>query len=132
RTVRGHVDDGVLCARGAKPDLHPWFLDSVYPRIDVRISSRGERPDSPPRPAVQDLTMQVLAKLIDLYSLVVLVAVILSWIPMDRRHPLVTITNALTETTPAPIRNVLPPMGGLDLSPMLLLFGLQLIKGFLL
>jgi YggT family protein len=76
--------------------------------------------------------MPLLANLIDLYSLVVLVAVILSWVPLDRRNPLVTITHALTEPVLAPIRNVLPPMGGLDLSPMLLLFGLQLMKGFLL
>jgi YggT family protein len=75
--------------------------------------------------------MPFLANLIDLYSLVVLVAVILSWVPLDRRNPLVTITHALTEPILAPIRNVLPPMGGLDLSPMLLLFALQLFKGLL-
>jgi YggT family protein len=75
--------------------------------------------------------MPLLANLIDLYSLVVLVAVILSWIPMDRRHPLVAITNALTEPVLAPIRNLLPPMGGLDLSPMVVLFGLQLLKRLL-
>ena len=75
--------------------------------------------------------MPFLANLIDLYSLVVLVAVILSWVPLDRRNPLVTITHALTEPVLAPIRRVLPPMGGLDLSPMVLLFGLQLLKGLL-
>lgn len=32
--------------------------------------------------------MLLLARLIDLYSLIVLVAVILSWIPVDRRNPL--------------------------------------------
>jgi YggT family protein len=75
--------------------------------------------------------MPFLANLIDLYSLVVLVAVILSWIPLDRRNPLVTITHALTEPVLAPIRNVLPPMAGLDLSPMILLFALQLFKNLL-
>ncbi|HMJ83356.1 MAG TPA: YggT family protein [Vicinamibacterales bacterium] len=75
--------------------------------------------------------MLFLANLIDLYSLVVLVAVILSWVPLDRRNPLVTITHTLTEPVLAPIRRVLPPMGGLDLSPMALLFALQLLKGLL-
>ena len=73
--------------------------------------------------------MPLLAKLIDLYSLVVLVAVILSWVPLDRRNPLVTITHALTEPVFAPIRSVLPPMAGLDLSPMVLLIALQILKG---
>jgi uncharacterized protein YggT (Ycf19 family) len=68
---------------------------------------------------------------LDFYSLVVLVAVILSWIPVDRRNPLVTVTRALTEPVLAPIRTVLPPMGGLDLSPMALLLGLQILKGLL-
>jgi YggT family protein len=75
--------------------------------------------------------MPFLARIIDLYSLVVLVAVILSWIQLDRRNPLVTITHALTEPVLAPIRKILPVMGGLDLSPMVLLIGLQILKGLL-
>lgn len=73
--------------------------------------------------------MPVLAQLIDLYSLVVLAAVILSWVPLDRRHPLVTITRGLTEPALAPIRKVIPPMGGLDVSAMILLIALQILKG---
>ena len=72
-----------------------------------------------------------LASLIDLHSVVVLVAVILSWIRLDRRNPLVTIVRGLTEPVLAPIRRVLPPMGGLDLSPMVLLLALQILKGLL-
>ena len=72
--------------------------------------------------------MPFLASLIDLYSLVVLIAVILSWVPLDRRNLLFTVTHALTEPLLAPIRNVLPPMAGLDLSPMVLLIALQLLK----
>ena len=51
--------------------------------------------------------MPLLVRLIDLYSLVVLVAVILSWVPLGRRNPLVTITHALTEPVLAPIRRAL-------------------------
>jgi len=70
----------------------------------------------------------LLVRLIDLYSLVVLAAVIVSWIPVDRRNPLVRILDALTEPALQPIRRVLPAMGGLDLSPMVLLIGLQFLK----
>ena len=75
--------------------------------------------------------MPLLARLIDLYSLVVLVAVILSWIRLDRRNPLAAIVYGLTEPVLAPIRNWLPPMGGLDFSPMVLLIALQVLKGLL-
>ena len=75
--------------------------------------------------------MPLLARLIDLYSFVVLAAVLLSWVRLDRRNPLATLVRGLTEPVLAPIRRVLPPMGGLDFSPMVLLIALQLVKDFL-
>jgi YggT family protein len=75
--------------------------------------------------------MLLLVRLIDLYSLVVLVAIILSWVQVDRRNPLVTIVRGLTEPVLAPIRSVVPPLGGVDFSPMVLLILLQLLKDFL-
>jgi YggT family protein len=75
--------------------------------------------------------MSLVAALVDLYSLVVLVAVIMSWLPVDRRNPLVTLLYGLTEPVLAPIRRVLPPMAGLDLSPIVLLLALRFLKRFL-
>jgi YggT family protein len=74
----------------------------------------------------------MLLRLIDLYSLVVLVAVITSWIRLSPGHPIVRVTRALTEPVLAPIRRIVPPMSGLDLSPMILLLALQLVRRFLL
>ena len=74
--------------------------------------------------------MRLIASLIDLYSFIVLAAVIISWLPVDRRSPLVMMVFRLTEPALAPIRRVLPAMGGLDLSPMVLLLGLQFLKRF--
>jgi YggT family protein len=74
----------------------------------------------------------ILANLIDIYSLVVLVAVITSWIQLPPHHPVVQFTRMLVEPALAPIRKILPPMGGLDFSPLILLFGLQALKGLLL
>ena len=70
----------------------------------------------------------LIAKLFDLYSFVVLAAVILSWLPVDRRNPLAMIVRSLTDPVLAPIQRVLPPIGGLDLAPMVLLFALQALK----
>jgi YggT family protein len=75
--------------------------------------------------------MRLIPTLIDLYSFVVLAAVIMSWLPVDRRNPLWTTVRGLTEPVLAPIRGVLPPMGGLDLSPMVLLIALQFLKRLL-
>jgi YggT family protein len=72
--------------------------------------------------------MRLIGTLIDLYSLIVLGAVIMSWLPIGRRNGLVVILQRLTEPALAPIRRVLPPMGGLDLSPMVLLLVLQVLR----
>lgn len=73
--------------------------------------------------------MRLVGALIDLYSLVVLAAVIMSWVRVDPRNPLARIVYRLTEPALAPIRRVLPTMGGLDLSPMVLLVALRLLRG---
>ena len=71
----------------------------------------------------------LIVRLIDLYSIVVLVAVVLFLVQLDRGNPLVGVVGRFTEPVLGPIRRALPPMGGLDLSPMLLLLGLQVLKG---
>jgi YggT family protein len=75
--------------------------------------------------------VRLIASLIDLYSLVVLAAVVMSWVPAARHNRLGLIVYRLTEPALAPIRRALPPLGGLDLSPLVLLLGLRLMKGFL-
>jgi YggT family protein len=73
--------------------------------------------------------MRLVAMLIDLYSLVVLAAVVMSWVRVDPRHPLARIVYRLTEPVLAPIRKALPLIGGLDFSPMVLLIALRVLRG---
>ncbi len=72
----------------------------------------------------------LLLQVIDMYSLVVLIAVILSWIRLPHNNPIAQFVNSLTEPLLGPIRRALPAMGGLDFSPMVLLIGLQILKVF--
>lgn len=74
----------------------------------------------------------ILSLVLDAYSLVVLVSVILSWLNLAEDNPLVTVTRTLTEPVLAPIRRLLPSGGGLDISPMVLLLGIRLLKRVLL
>ena len=70
----------------------------------------------------------LLGTLFDAYSLIVIAAVVLSWTRLPPSHPLVQLVDALTAPVLAPIRRVVPPLGGLDVSPMVLLIGLQLLR----
>ena len=69
----------------------------------------------------------LLIRLIDLYSLIVVAAVVVSWTNVPREHPAVRFLDRLTEPLLAPIRKALPPMGGMDFSPVVLLIGLRLL-----
>jgi len=81
--------------------------------------------------------VQVLNSLFSLWSLLLLVWVILSWIPqIPRHHPAVQFVGRIIEPTVAPFRRVLPMSIGIDLSPMIAFFvyriAVQLISELLL
>jgi YggT family protein len=69
----------------------------------------------------------MLSFLLNAYSLVILLVVLASWLKLPPEHPLMRVTSALTEPVLAPIRRVLPSVGGLDFSPMVLLLGVRLL-----
>ena len=71
----------------------------------------------------------LVAQLIDVYTFVVIVAVIISWLRLPPYHPVARYTRLLTEPALAPIRKLLPPVGGLDFSPMILIIVLRVIRG---
>ncbi|MCB2263713.1 MAG: YggT family protein [Candidatus Thiosymbion ectosymbiont of Robbea hypermnestra] len=64
----------------------------------------------------------------------VLIRAILSWFNPGSYggHPLADLLDSLTEPVMGPARRLLPPFGGLDLSPMLVMIGLILLKMLLL
>lgn len=73
----------------------------------------------------------LLIQLIDLYSLIVLVSVVMSWVQLPPTNPVSQVVQALTEPVLDFIRRVLPPTSGLDFSPMVLLVGLRLVRSLL-
>jgi YggT family protein len=75
--------------------------------------------------------LSLLGRLLDLYSIVVLVAVVSSWMGLSHDHPVSRFTRTLVDPLLTPIKKVLPAMGGLDFSPMVLLFGIQILRRFL-
>jgi len=70
----------------------------------------------------------ILSLVLDAYSLVVLVSVAVSWLNLTDDNPIVRVTRTLTEPVLAPIRRLLPSSAGIDISPMVLLLGIRLLK----
>ncbi len=73
----------------------------------------------------------LLIQLLDIYSLIVFGSVIISWIQLPPDNPIVNFLHSMTEPLLAPIRQIMPDMGGLDFSPLVLLFGIRLVRGTL-
>lgn len=69
---------------------------------------------------------EILEMVTDLFFFTLLARIVMSWIQPHSRHPIVTIIYAITEPLMAPLRRVIPPIGGLDFSPiaLFLLLGL--------
>ena len=75
--------------------------------------------------------MNFLPTLITLYSFCIFGRIILSWFPISRGSPMESISSGLysiTEPVLGPVRRALPPLGGFDLSPIVVIFGLQLLS----
>jgi YggT family protein len=62
----------------------------------------------------------------------ILLRVIVSWLSSDPYNPIVSLIYGITEPILAPIRRVLPSMGGLDLSPLVALILIQVAQRVLL
>jgi YggT family protein len=84
--------------------------------------------------------LDVVLLILDLYTYVVIAAVILSWLIAfnvvnthnDVVRAISNAVNALTEPVLRPIRQVMPNLGGLDISPIILFLLIFLIQRIIL
>ena len=76
--------------------------------------------------------LAVLARTLEIYSLVLLVRVLLSWFPnLDWSNPLLSTVSSITDPYLNAFRGLIPPLGGLDLSAILAFLALQLAQNLL-
>ena len=89
-----------------------------------------------PAPDILGLTLYAFVELISLGFYVFLFSIfilaILSWINPGQHSPINNLLSQITEPVLRPARKFLPPMSGMDLSPLIAMVGLWLIKLLLL
>lgn len=70
--------------------------------------------------------------LFQIFSFLVLARVIMSWIRPNPYHPtwgpIIRFIIQVTDPIMEPVRRLIPPMGGLDISPIIVLFGLDILR----
>jgi len=76
--------------------------------------------------------MNLLADFVDLFftllGLAILARVLLSWVRVSPYHPAVELLYQITEPVLAPLRRVIPPVGMMDISPIIAMLLLQIIQ----
>ena len=70
----------------------------------------------------------VASMVVNLYFYGIFVVVIVSWVAPHTQHPAVALIWQLVEPITAPLRRLIPPMGGLDLSTMGVLLIIMVIR----
>ena len=77
--------------------------------------------------------MGLVCSLLNLYLILLFARIILSWFPVSPGGAMAQIFSFLytiTEPVLGPVRRVVPPIGGgLDISPLIVLFGIQIVAG---
>ncbi len=69
----------------------------------------------------------VIGLIVKIYFFALLGMIILSWIAPGTANPAAMLMYQITEPLMAPLRNVIPPMGGLDFSPIVMFILINII-----
>jgi YggT family protein len=75
---------------------------------------------------------ELLGLFLNVMLFAILIQVIISWINPGSYNPAVAVLYSLTEPVLGPFRRLIPPVSGIDFSPLLALIAIQLIKMLLL
>lgn len=76
--------------------------------------------------------VQTLDLFVNLYFFALIIVVVMSFVAPASGHPAAAILRQLTEPLLAPVRRVIPPVGGLDFSVLVVLFVIMFVRGSLL
>jgi len=72
--------------------------------------------------------LEIILLMINVFIFAIFVQVILSWLNPATQNPVIGLLYSLTSPVLRPIQRLLPPVSGMDLSPLFALIGLQVLK----
>lgn len=72
--------------------------------------------------------LSVFVTIFNIYFVAMIATIILSWVAPGSYHPAAVLVHQVVEPVMAPFRRLLPPMGGIDFSPMIAFLALNVVK----
>jgi YggT family protein len=73
----------------------------------------------------------ILAAVINLLAIAIFIRALLSWVAPDPRNPFVQALDAVTEPILQPLRQIVPRIGMIDITPLVAIILLQVIAALL-
>lgn len=74
---------------------------------------------------------QLLDLILTVYIWLIIARAIISWINPSPYHPVVRFLYRVTEPILSPLRKVIPPIAGLDITPLIIIFFIYFLQNFL-
>jgi YggT family protein len=82
--------------------------------------------------AAVSLLLNTLSTFVSIYTFLLIVRVLLTWFPqINWFEPPFSILSQLTDPYLDLFRSIIPPLGGMDFSPILAIFALQIVQRLL-
>jgi YggT family protein len=72
--------------------------------------------------------VMVLGVVLNVYFWALIIMIVSSWVAPGSNNPALVLINQIVEPLMQPFRKLLPPMGGLDLSPILVFLVIQVLE----
>ncbi|MGM0951732.1 MAG: YggT family protein [Pseudomonadota bacterium] len=94
----------------------------------ILIALNGGIPSMNPLTLLVWAVLNVLGLIVKIYFWSVIAVVVVSWIAPQSGHPAIQLVAQLTEPVMSPVRKIMPSMGGLDLSPIIVFLILNVIS----
>ncbi|MCB1788176.1 MAG: YggT family protein [Chromatiaceae bacterium] len=101
-----------------------WLVLTLEQTAILGLAGSGFHPGAGALLAIPEL----ISLIINIFLFAILIQVILSWINPGTLNPAVGLIHSLTEPLLGPVRRRMPDMGGLDLSPMVVMLGLVVLE----
>lgn len=70
----------------------------------------------------------MLATFINIFLIAIIIQVVLSWVNPGSYNPVIGLVNTISRPVMKPIQRFIPPLGGLDLSPLFATLALMVVK----
>lgn len=71
-----------------------------------------------------------LAKILEFYQYYLLAAVLMSWLQLSNENPVRQFLEMFTEPVLAQARKIIPPLGGIDFSPIIVFIVLGIVENW--